>query len=80
MNRIYRTFIFFTMLLTGYSFSQLPCGGSTFTLTNAQLGIVTSNVSSYTYSMATFNMPFNVFVQKTSGNGPNFYPYGANSL
>jgi hypothetical protein len=61
-------------------FGQLPCGGSTFSLTNAQLGTVGSNVSSFTYSMTTFNMPFNVFVQKTSGNGPNFYPYGANSI
>ena len=60
--------------------AQLPCGTSTFTLTNANLGTVGSNLSSYTYSAATFNMPFNVFVQKTAGNGPNFYPYGSSSL
>ena len=77
---IYRVIPLLLFAYFTHAFGQLPCGGSTFSLTNSQLGTVSSNVSSYTYSMATFNMPFNVFVQKTSGNGPNFYPYGANSL
>ena len=77
-----RTFLFFVLLLvTLQNFkAQLPCGTSSFTLTNSNLGTVGSNVSSYTYAAATFNMPFNVFVQKTAGNGPNFYPYGSSSL
>ncbi|NDB35428.1 MAG: hypothetical protein EB023_08805, partial [Flavobacteriia bacterium] len=60
--------------------AQLPCGTTSFTLSNSNLGTVGANVSSYTYAAATFNMPFNVFVQKTAGNGPNFYPYGSSSL
>ena len=69
-------FVFFTHI----AFSQLTCGTTVSSLSNAQLGDVSSNVSSYTYSASTYSMPFNVFVAKTSGNGPNFYPYGANSL
>jgi len=69
-------FLFFTHI----AFTQLTCGTSVYSLSNAQLGDISSNVSSYTYSASTYSMPFNVFVAKTSGNGPNFYPYGTNSL
>lgn len=77
-----RNFLFFTLVIVSLQSvkAQLPCGTSNFTLNNSNLGTVGSNVSSYTYSSATFNMAFNVFVQKTAGNGPNFYPYGTNSL
>ena len=78
---IYRVFCLLNFVFhTFIAFSQLTCGTTVSSLSNAQLGDISSNVSSYTYSATTYSMPFNVFVAKTSGNGPNFYPNGSNSL
>lgn len=75
-----RSFFFLCGLLTHVAFAQLTCGTSISTLTNSQLGDIPSNVSSYTFAAGVYNMPYNVFIAKTSGNGPNLYPYGSVSV
>ncbi len=75
-----RSFFLLCCLLTQVAYAQLTCGTSISTLTNSQLGDIPSNVSSYTFAAGVYNMPYNVFIAKTSGNGPNLYPYGSVSV
>lgn len=80
MKTILAFSIFTCLLFVNTAYTQLTCGTSISTLTNSQLGDITSNVSSYTYAAGVYNMPYNVFIAKTAGNGPNLYPYGSSSV
>ena len=79
-RNLIRSLFIFIGFTTTVGYAQLTCGTSISTLTNSQLGDIPSNVSSYTFAAGVYNMPYNVFIAKTSGNGPNLYPYGSVSV
>jgi hypothetical protein len=55
--------------------AQFTCPVTSYSLTSTELGAISNNTTSYTYSAAGFSMPYSVVIQKVAGNGPNLYRY-----
>jgi hypothetical protein len=55
--------------------AQFNCPVTSYSLTSTELGAISNNTTSHTYSAAGFSMPYSVVIQKVAGNGPNLYRY-----
>ena len=68
-------FTLFCLCISLWLNAQFTCPVTSYSLTSTELGAISNNITSYTYSAAGYSMPYSVVIQKVAGNGPNLYRY-----
>ena len=69
-------FTLFCLCISLWLNAQFTCPITSYSLTASELGDISNNTTSHTYSAAGYNMPYSVVVEKVAGNGPRLFRYG----